>query len=256
MYGINDAGEIFMKLLFNLIIVLFFFSFQISSQSPIGISSNTSEAFEKSDWVTLALISSVALGIYAFGFSKDKKKDNSTSSSSDESNSGNNTSPQTTDGDWFEVIKAAGGQTIALKGLDYDKDWIFEVDMKGINVGYRQRLIKEGDGYLDVWYEGSSSLAWRLYNKKIWFMEPYAGIIEHNRYPIEEDHWSQVTGGNFKTGDHLLRIEYKISKDETKIYWDKKMIGHYKIFKKSGFAPMKSLQILNMSSAEVRYKYE
>ena len=245
-----------MKFLLNLIIILFFFTFQISYQSPIGISTNTSQAFEKSHWVALALISSVALGIYAFGFSNNKKKDNAPSTPSDTDNAGANTTPQTPTGDWFEVIKATGGQTIALKGLDYDKDWVFEVDMKGINVGYRQRLIKEGDGYLDVWYEGSNSLAWRLYNKKIWFMEAYVGIVEHNPYPIEEDHWSQLTGGNFRTGDHLLRIEYKISKNETKIYWDTKMIGHYKIFKKSGFAPMKNLQILNMASAEVRYKYE
>ena len=246
-----------MKYLLNLIIVLFFFTFQISYQSPIGISTNTSQAFEKSDWVALALISSVALGIYAFGFSNNKKKDSAPSTSSDDNtNTNTDTESQTLTGDWFEVIKATGGQTIALKGLDYDKDWIFEVEMKGINVGYRQRLIKEGDGYLDVWYEGSNSLAWRLYNKKIWFMEAYVGIVEHNPYPIEEDHWSQLTGGNFRTGDHLLRIEYKISKNETKIYWDTKMIGHYKIFKKSGFAPMKNLQILNMASAEVRYKYE
>ncbi|OFZ47757.1 MAG: hypothetical protein A2381_07125 [Bdellovibrionales bacterium RIFOXYB1_FULL_37_110] len=244
-----------MKILINLIVIIFFFTFQISYQSPLKIHPNTSEAFEKGDWVALALISSVALGIYAFGFSDSKKKDNA-SSSSNNSDNDSDPSSNTSGGNWFEVINATGGQTKTLKGLDYNRDWIFEVEMKSINVGYRQRLIKEGDGYLDVWFEGSNSLAWRLYNKKIWFMEAFAGIIEHNPYPAEDDHWSQVTGGNFKSGDHILRIEYKISKNETKFYWDNKMVGHYKIFRKSSFAPMKSIQILNMSSAIVRYKYE
>ena len=243
-----------MKILCHLILIVLFFSFQISCQSPLHITPNTSEAFEKSDWVALALLSSVALGIYAFGFSNKGKKDSNDSTNN--SDNGSNSSSQSSGGNWFEVIEATGGQTKSLKGLDYNKDWVFEVEMKNINVGYRQRLIKEGDGYLDVWFEGSNSLAWRLYNKKIWFMEAYVGMIEHNRYPVEEDHWSQVTGGNFKTGNHLLRIEYKISKNESKIYWDNKMIGHYKIFRKSGFSPMKSIQILNMSSAIVRYKYE
>jgi len=243
-----------MKILCHLILIVLFFSFQISCQSPLHITPNTSEAFEKSDWVALALLSSVALGIYAFGFSNKGKKDSNDSTNN--SDNGSNSSSQSSGGNWFEVIEATGGQTKSLKGLDYNKDWVFEVEMKNINVGYRQRLIKEGDGYLDVWFEGSNSLAWRLYNKKIWFMEAYVGMIEHNRYPVEEDHWSQVTGGNFKTGNHLLRIEYKISQNESKIYWDNKMIGHYKIFRKSGFSPMKSIQILNMSSAIVRYKYE
>ena len=170
-----------MKILINLIVIIFFFTFQISYQSPLKIHPNTSEAFEKGDWVALALISSVALGIYAFGFSDSKKKDNA-SSSSNNSDNDSDPSSNTSGGNWFEVINATGGQTKTLKGLDYNRDWIFEVEMKSINVGYRQRLIKEGDGYLDVWFEGSNSLAWRLYNKKIWLWKPLQELL--NTIPI------------------------------------------------------------------------
>jgi len=165
--------------------------------------------------------------------------------------------PTGTPGQWVKEVSlsSAGDLSGAVSmDLDYGRDWVLEADLNGCNADYRKRYLQGNNSeHIDLWYEGSSIMGFRLFNKKIFFTQAIKGSIRGLGATV--DHWAQTAPGSFQSGNHKLRIEYLLSQNKSKLYWDGQLVGEWTIEKRNSVSNLTTLKYGRISGGALRYKY-
>ena len=184
------------------------------------------------------------------------------------------------------------GNTIANipVSLGYDRDWIIQADMTGLNGVYGDRYLTYNKGsHPDVFPYPYDIVLFRIYNRKIWFrVDPVVGG-GHALYPsykvydgtyddegnpnytcdetltegdlCDSDHVGSTIEGDYLSGDHSMRLEYLISRSRTeepddgvfRVYWDGALVGDWNIWKEETPEPMEDLWVGRLSGGTLRY---
>ncbi len=184
------------------------------------------------------------------------------------------------------------GNTIANipVSLTYDRDWIIQADMSGLNGAHGGRYLTYNKGsHPDVFPWPYDVVLFRIYNRKIWFrVDPvvggghalypsykvYDGTYDEEGNPnyvcdetltegelCNTDHVGATTEGSYLSGDHSMRLEYLVSRSRSgeqddgvfRVYWDDALVGDWNLWVEEVPESIESLWVGRLSGGVLRY---
>ena len=174
--------------------------------------------------------------------------------------------------------------------LSYDRDWIIQMDMAGLNGVHGDRYLTYDKGsHLDVFPYPYDIVLHRIYNRKIWLRsnpvvgdghalypsyKVYDGTYDEEGNPnytcddtltegdlCDSDHVGATVEGDYLSGDHSMRLEYLTSRSRTgdpddgvyRVYWDGALVGDWNTWMEELPDPMQSLWVGRLSGGVLRY---
>ena len=174
--------------------------------------------------------------------------------------------------------------------LAYDRDWIIQADMLGLNgVNGGRYLTYDKGSHPDIFPYPVDILLVRVYNRSIWFRtnplvggghalypsyKLYDGTYDEEGNPnytcdetltegelCNSDHVGATVEGDYLSGDHSMRLEYLVSRSRSgepddgvfRFYWDDALVGDWNLWIEEIPEPMQSLWVGRLSGGVLRY---